>query len=72
MISLTMDKLFFFQNIMARRALYDGLVQDCSISSANALEILQSYTQTLIYASVIWLIIASDNGLSPMWCQAIT
>ena len=27
----------------------DGSVQDCSISSANALEILQSYTKLLIY-----------------------
>ena len=28
----------------------DGLVQDCSISIANALEILQSCTKPLIYA----------------------
>ena len=27
----------------------DGLVQDCSNSIANALELLQSYTKPLIY-----------------------
>ena len=27
----------------------DGLVQDCSISMANTLEILQSYTEPSIY-----------------------
>ena len=32
----------------------DGLMQDCSISSANALEILQSYTKPLT-----WLVSAS-------------
>ena len=31
-----------------------GLVQDCSISIANALEILQSCTNPSIYASVNW------------------
>ena len=31
----------------------DGLVQDCSISSALALEILQSYTEPLIRA--MWI-----------------
>ena len=32
----------------------NGLVQDCSNSIANALELLQSCTKTSIYASVNW------------------
>ena len=34
----------------------DGLVQDCSISSALALEILQSCTKSLMGGNCLWLI----------------
>ena len=33
----------------------DGLVQDCSISIANALEIQQSYTKPSTYAELSWI-----------------
>ena len=35
--------------MMTREGYVDGLVQDCSISIANALEILQSCTKPSIY-----------------------
>ena len=36
-------------DVVIGRKYIDGLVQDCSISFANALEILQSYTKPSIY-----------------------
>ena len=32
---------------------FDGLVQDCSISIANAMEILQSYTKPSMYGYLL-------------------
>ena len=46
----------------------DGLLQDCSISSALAMEILQSCTKPLIYRSVKWTIHCTDHGLSLVLC----
>ena len=40
----------------------DGSVQDCSISSALAMEMLQSCTEPLIYALANWLIIGLNNA----------
>ena len=47
----------------------DGLVQDCSISSANALEILQSCTKTSIYSKkynqyFIIFVVSTVHGLN--------
>ena len=50
----------------------DGLAQDCSNSSALAMELLQSCAKPSIYASVNWVSIGSGNGLSPVPRQAIT
>ena len=44
-------------------AYINGFVQNCSNSSASALELLQSCNKPLIYASVHWIFIGSDNGL---------
>ena len=41
---------------VARLSNIEGLVQDCGISSANALEILQSYTKPMMcYMDPAWL-----------------
>ena len=45
----------------------DGLVQDCSIPSANALEIVQFYTKHR-YALIDLVIIGSGYGLLPLSC----
>ena len=60
---------------------FDGLVPDCSISSANALEILQSCTKPSIWFvgycglllphSTDLVIIGSTNTSLPDWWQAI-
>ena len=51
---------------------FDGLVQDCSNSSALALELLQSCTNPLILWHIeILVIIGSGNGLSPVPRQTI-
>ena len=39
----------------------DGLVQDCSNSIANALELLQSCTKLSIYASLRLIVCKYDN-----------
>ena len=72
-------------NLQVPNLQIDGSVQDCSISNAKALEILQSCTKPLKWAAVTWLthwvthicvgnltIIGSDNGFSPGRPQAIT
>ena len=41
----------------------NGLVQDCSNSIANELELLQSCTKPSIYVLANWIIVGSDNGL---------
>ena len=47
------DKLWQSMEHMAATGLYiDGLVQDCSNSIANALELLQSCTEPLIFPHV--------------------
>ena len=62
-----------------------GLVQDYSNSIAYALELLQSWTKpstcsyllvnssppSAVYASVGQISIGSDNGLAPIWRQAM-
>ena len=49
--------IHFAQNIYIKYLDIDGLVQDCSNSSANALELLQSCIKPLIYISVdeLWM-----------------
>ena len=47
-------------------AYINGLVQDYSNSIANALELLQSCTEPLIYASANWNINDSGDGLVPV------
>ena len=42
---------------------FDGLVQDCSNSSALAMELLQSYTKPLICPAEIWAVF-SDFDIS--------
>ena len=42
---------------------FDGLVQDCSISIANALEILQSCTKPSIYGFMQFIYIYSPGPL---------
>ena len=49
----------------------DGLVEDCSISSALAVEILQSCTKPSIYSSVNMVLSGSGNGFT-LNRQAIT
>ena len=51
-------------------AYIDGLVQDCSNSNANALELLQSCTKSLIWLSVNQVITGSDNFLLPVCYQS--
>ena len=41
---------------------FDGLVQDCSNSIANTLELLQSYTKSSVY-----LKFGIKEGRCPMW-----
>ena len=56
-------------------AYIDGLVQDCSNSIANALELLQSCTKPSIYALVSWVIfvqVMACNKVDPLWGQATT
>ena len=50
----------------------NGLVQDCSNSSALAMELLQSCTKPSIYVWMNQIIIGSGNGLLDDCCQAIT
>ena len=54
-----------FINSSPTYASINGLVQDCGISSALAMEILQSFAKASIYASVKQTIDGSDNVLSP-------
>ena len=49
-----------------------GLVQDCSNSSASAMEYLQSCTLPPIWHHRTFVIIDSGNALLPVWFQAIT
>ena len=51
-------------NIVFRRETchFDGLVQDCSYSSALAMELLQSFTKPLIYfLTLLFNIIKSEQ-----------
>ena len=50
----------------------DGVVQDCSIFSALAMEMLQSCTKPSIYALMNLDIIASDNVFTTVRGQVIT
>ena len=46
----------------------DGLVQDCSNSIANALELLQSCTAlSLHYKGLVYYQKASADALAPVW-----
>ena len=46
----------------------DGLVQDCSNSIANALELLQSCTAlSLRYKGLVYYQKASADALAPVW-----
>ena len=59
------------QGAAGMKPTFDGLVQDCSISIANAPEILQSCTNhRLFYASTQFLLIKMLNidQLSLRWC----
>ena len=62
---------FVFESIHRSLMIHiDGLVQDCSNSTANALELLQSYTKPSIYALANWFISSSGTGLYHVLCQA--
>ena len=50
----------------------DGMVQHCSISSALAMEMLQSCTQPSVYASLNLDIFAPVDGFTTVRRQAIT
>ena len=43
-----------YRRVYVDKEHFNGLVQDCSISSALAMEILQSCTTALIYIFNIW------------------
>ena len=56
---------------------FDNLVQDCSISIVNALEILQSFTRTLISCLLVELTIVDSHSADlqqawhPLGCTAL-
>ena len=48
---------------------FDGLVQDCSTSSANALEILQSCIKPSIYGAKLCFQMTSWSSWTLTWCS---
>ena len=48
-----------------------GLVQDCSISSVLALEILQSWTKPLLYylLNILWVNLKSKDTCQMFQCE---
>ena len=65
---------FYPQSLTTHEELIDGLVQDCSISSALAMEILQSYTKPSIQhlfvninvTILVWCVDVSSRALQMM------